>query len=184
MSTNITVQRICEYCGNEFTARTTKTKYCSHQCNSRHYKLKAKGIKIEQSDAETHKRKTKDITVANAKEFLTVKDVSLLLDCSLRTAYRLVNDGTIGGVNLAQRLTRVSRREINKILEPKPKQKILPQPVRDVQISECYTIGEVQQHFNISQTGLQMLIKRHNIPKKRQGKFTYVPKATIHKLLT
>lgn len=184
MSTNISVQRICEYCQNEFTARTTKTKYCSHQCNSKHYKLKVKGVKIEKSNTETRKKKTHDITKVNAKEFLTVKDVSLLLGCSLRTAYRLVNDGTIGGVNLAQRLTRITRREINRVLEPKPKQKPLPQPKNHIQISDCYTIGEVQQNFNISQTGLQLLIKRHKIPKQRHGRYTYVPKAAIHDLLT
>lgn len=46
MSSNIQVERICLYCNSKFIARTTKTKYCSHRCNSRHYKQLAKEEKI------------------------------------------------------------------------------------------------------------------------------------------
>ena len=53
MSSNIEIKRVCEYCGNEFTARTTKTKYCSHKCNSRDYKKKIKEKKIQVSNKET-----------------------------------------------------------------------------------------------------------------------------------
>ena len=52
MSSNIEVQRICEYCDKEFTARTTKTRFCSHACNSRAYKANIKSIKVENSNKE------------------------------------------------------------------------------------------------------------------------------------
>jgi excisionase family DNA binding protein len=183
MSTNIKVQRICQYCGNEFTAKTTATKYCSHTCNSRHYKQKVKGGKIERSNTETLKIKSSNIVDVNAKEILTVRDVATLLSCSVRTAYRLVNNGTITGVNLAERMTRISKSEINKILEsPKPTL-MLPQ-VEKFTISDFYTITEVQEKHGISQTGLQLLIKKHSIPKVKKGKYTYVPKTVITGLLT
>ena len=38
MSSNIFVQRICEECGNEFTARTTVTRFCGDRCAKRAYK--------------------------------------------------------------------------------------------------------------------------------------------------
>jgi len=117
MSSNIEIQRICQYCGKEFTARTTKTQYCSHACNSKAYKAKLKASKIEKSNTETVKTINKPIEVIKAKEFLTVKEVATLLGCSLRTTYRLVDNGTIKAVNLAERLTRVQRTEINKLLE-------------------------------------------------------------------
>jgi endogenous inhibitor of DNA gyrase (YacG/DUF329 family) len=52
MSSNIQVQRICQHCGKEFTARTTKTLYCSHRCNSADYKAKVRAGKIGISNKE------------------------------------------------------------------------------------------------------------------------------------
>jgi excisionase family DNA binding protein len=183
MSTNIKIQRICQHCGNEFTAKTTATKYCSHICNSRHYKLKVKSNKIERSNTETLKIKSSINEDVQTKEFLTVRDVATLLSCSIRTAYRLVNNGTIIGVNLAERMTRISKNELQKVLEqPKPLPTItLPS---EFSISEYYTINEIQEKFGISQTGLQLLIKKHKIPKTKRGKFVYVPKGLINPLLT
>lgn len=182
MSSNIKIQRICQYCNNEFTARTTVTKYCSHKCASRAYKDRTRKKKIEKSNSETRKVITQPVEVVKAKEFLTVRDVSILLDCSIRTAYRLIDNGTIKAVNLAERLTRVKRSELNKLLEqPKPKPEF---EEVGFDISKCYTITEVQQKFNISSGALYHLIKRNNVPKLNKGKFVYVPKQIIDKLLT
>lgn len=117
MSSNIQVQRGCQHCGKEFTARTTVTRYCSHGCNRAAYKQKIKALKIEGSDVETSRIKTRSIEELKAKEFLTVRDVAGLLNCSIRTAYRLIDNGTLKAVNLAKRITRVKRSELNKIFE-------------------------------------------------------------------
>ena len=184
MSSNIKIQRICQHCNNEFTARTTVTKYCSHKCASRAYKDRTRKKKVEKSNIETKKVIARPVEIVNAKEFLTVKDVSILLSCSIRTAYRLIDNGTINAVNLGTRLTRVKRSELNKLLEqPKPQPPTKNKKV-DFDISECYTISEVQQKFNISNGALYNIINRNNTPKFSKGKFVYVPKPIIDKLLT
>ncbi len=115
MSSNIQVQRICQHCGKEFTARTTVTKYCSNRCNKAINKAKERAGKIEQSNKETHQIKTQPIEELKAKEFLTVREVALLLNCSVRSVYYYVETGTIKAVNLRQRVTRVKRSEIDKL---------------------------------------------------------------------
>lgn len=117
MSSNIFIQRICEQCSKEFTARTTVTKFCSDACAKRAYKARKRAEKIEKSNTETLLTKNKPIEDVKAKEFLSVKDLALLLGCSTRTAYRLIDTGKIHSVNLSERLTRVKRSELNKILE-------------------------------------------------------------------
>ncbi|MBV8388972.1 MAG: hypothetical protein JO080_04140 [Mucilaginibacter sp.] len=37
MSSNFTVNRICEHCGNTFVAKTTVTRFCSKICNNRNH---------------------------------------------------------------------------------------------------------------------------------------------------
>jgi excisionase family DNA binding protein len=183
MSSNIKVQRICQYCDKEFTARTTVTKYCSHRCGSLGSKARKRAEKVQKSNTETQQIKNKPIEELKAKEFLTVREVAQLLNCSLRTVYYYIENGTIKAVNLGQRITRVKRSEIDKLFEqPQPEQ---PQPIKvHYNIVDCYTINEVIEKFNISQTTLQNLIKRESIPKIKKGWYAYVPKIIIDKLLS
>jgi excisionase family DNA binding protein len=115
MKLPIKVQRICQYCNMEFTALTTKTRYCSHSCNQKDYKLKHKLKNIETSNKETLAIKTKPIEELKAKEFLNVLEVSKLLNCSKHTVYRYIKAGNIKALNLGQRITRIKRTEIDKL---------------------------------------------------------------------
>jgi len=115
MSSNIKVQRICQHCGEEFTAQTTVTKYCGDNCAKRAYKARQKAAKVEVSNKETISIISKPIEELKAKEFLTVRDVSKLLNLSIRTTYRMIEQGNIKGVNLAERKTLVKRSDIDKL---------------------------------------------------------------------
>ena len=183
MSSKIEVQRICQHCGNEFTARTTVTQYCSNTCSKRAYKARLKVSKIEASNKQTQRIKNQPIEELKAKEFLTVREVARLLNCSVRSAYYYIESGTIKAVNLGQRITRVKRSEIDKLFEqPQP---LTPQPEQiQFDISDCYNLTEVQDKYGISETALQNLIKRNSIPKIKKGWFAYVPKTVIDKLLS
>jgi excisionase family DNA binding protein len=117
MSSNIQIQRICQHCGNEFTARTTVTQYCGDNCAKRAYKARQRAGKVEQSNKETQRIKTQPVEELKAKEFLTVREVAILLNCSVRSAYYYIESGTIKAVNLGQRITRIKRSEIDKLFE-------------------------------------------------------------------
>lgn len=183
MSSKIEVQRICQHCGNEFTARTTVTRFCSHRCASAAHKQKVRAGKVEQSNKQTQQIITQPIEELKAKEFLTVREVARLLNCSVRSAYYYIESGTIKAVNLGQRITRVKRSEIDKLFEqPQP---VTPQPEqKQFDIADCYNLTEVQDKYGISETALQNLIKRNSIPKIKKGWFAYVPKTVIDKLLS
>ena len=194
MSSNIKVNRICIFCSNGFIAKTTATKYCSKKCNSADYKAKVKSKKIEVSNTQTKQINNKLIQDIQAKEFLSVKEVSILLGCSIRTAYRLINKGTLKAVNLSVRMTRVNKSEVNtllKYLQPLPIAKELepvylikePQQIQ-INITDCYTLVEVKKLYGISEKALHNLIDRNNIPKLKKGWYSYVPKTLIDELFT
>ncbi len=192
MSSNIEVQRICQHCGKVFTARTTSTMYCSHKCNSQAYKARVKAEKVEVSNTETHRLKSKPIEDLKAKEFLTVRDCATLLNISVRSVYYYIDSGKIKAVNLAQRITRVKRSEIDKLFEqPRP---VMPPPQTSPsplqfelfasEINDYYTITEILSKFKISEKALHDVIKRNRVPKIKKGRFAYVPKNLIDKLLS
>jgi len=115
MSSNIEVQRICQHCGKEFTARTTVTQYCGDNCAKQAYKVRQRVARIEASNKETLYIKTKPLEEIKAKEFLTVRDVATLLNCSVRSVYYYIKCGNIKAVNLAERITRVRRSDIDNL---------------------------------------------------------------------
>jgi len=117
MSSKIQVQRICEYCKEEFTAKKTTTKYCSHKCNSRHYKEKVKQAKISKSNEETTHKITLEVEKLNVLEFLTPKQVSVLLSCSIKTVYRNIKKGNIRAINFGERTIRVKRSDLDDLFK-------------------------------------------------------------------
>lgn len=53
MSTSkIRIKKICEFCGKEFFAQKTTTRYCSKTCNSKAYKYQLRVQKIERTEID------------------------------------------------------------------------------------------------------------------------------------
>jgi len=188
MSSNIKIQRICDFCNKEFTARTTVTKYCSHSCASKSYKQRTKATKIDNSNKEVLKIKQQPIEEIKAKDFLTVKEVSKLLGISIRTIYHLLNKNVIEYSNLNQRLIRIKRTDIDKLFNTEFKPMQEPQPIQInyaevFEIENYYTITEVLNKYKIAEATLRRTIKKNDILKIKKGKFVYVPKKIIDKIL-
>jgi len=184
MSSRLQIKKLCEHCDEEFIAKTTVTKYCSHKCNQRAYKAKKRQEKIENATKQTTKKRVAPIEVLKAKEILTVKEVAKLLNCSVRTVYYYIDEGTIKATNLGQRLTRVMRSEIDKIFEKQIKADFEKPTNTTYKIEDCYNLTEVQSLFGISEKALHNLIIRESIPKMKEGWYAYVPKEIIETHLT
>lgn len=194
MSSNIQVQRICQHCGTEFTARTTVTKYCSHKCSQRAYKTRKRTEKVKRSNTETTRIKNQTIEQLKAKEFLTVSDVSKLVGCSRQNVYKLINTGKLKATNILEKKTIVRRCDLDKLFKEVPEIETIPEQQKQelndwkqagaFDITDCYTINEVLEKYSISETALHNLIKRESIPKIKKGWYAYVPKPIIDKLLS
>lgn len=184
MSSNIQIQRICQHCGNEFTAKTTVTQYCGDNCAKRAYKARQKTAKIDSSNKQTKAIRNKSIEELKSKEFLTIRDTASLINCSRQTVYNLIKNGTIKAVNLSVRKTIIRRSDIDNLFTLTPLQQAPWKPAQDTySLSTCYTLKEVQNRYSISEKALYELIKRNQIPKYKKGIYAYVPKATIDSLL-
>jgi hypothetical protein len=174
------VNRICEQCGNVFLAKTTVTRFCSKECNSKNCKLRARNKKIAPLDEMLKKVMVDQEKDSTAGEFLNVKNAAKLLKASDKMIYHLINIGRLNAVNLSKRKTLVYRKDIDNLFElPLVVQlkELKPPP-----ISECYTMGEAQKIFNVSEKALFNMIKRHNLFKFQEGWYTYVAKSDLYKI--
>ena len=178
MSSNIEVIRICEHCKKQFTARTTRTRYCSHICNSRGYKSLVRKGKVEKSNEETVKLLNTNLEKIKPLEFLKITQASLLFGISRSTIYRLVNNGHLDIGKFGKR-TVIRRCDLESFFAI---------PIQDVTLKtgqqfpgfdNCYTITQIQQKYNISSGALYLLIQRQGLVKYSVGKFTCVAKQDI-----
>ncbi|MBS1684459.1 MAG: helix-turn-helix domain-containing protein [Bacteroidetes bacterium] len=107
------ILRVCQHCGKDFIAQRTTTQSCSDHCAKMYYKTKKRNEKIAISNKETLIIKAKPLEEIKSKDFLTVKDAAKLLNCSVRTLYRLIDNGTIRAVNLSERKITIKRADID-----------------------------------------------------------------------
>jgi excisionase family DNA binding protein len=99
MSSNIRIERVCEFCKCKFVARTTKTKFCSHRCSSRSWKHAARHEKIEIAKVEAtisgKIRTTVNFPDLVGKELLTITEASALLNITHVTLRRWIKESRI-----------------------------------------------------------------------------------------
>jgi excisionase family DNA binding protein len=120
MSSNIRVKRICEFCSLEFEAKTTVTKYCSHNCARKANKAKLKEEKVQKSNNETKAEKEgidiEYLKILNQKEILSITETCTLLSIHRTTLWRMIKDGRLNAGNLGSKVI-IRRSDIDKLFE-------------------------------------------------------------------
>lgn len=187
MSSNIKITRICQFCGHEFIAKTTVTKYCGDNCAKKAYKARIKNQKIEESNAETNIIRERPQIHVKTFEYLTVNDVATLLKCDRRTVHNMIKLGRLNAINLSTRKTRVLKKDLdgmflNPITEVNTKQPLPDQDKRPA-LKDCYTVGQILAKYSLSEVTLRKIISKNNIVKYKEGKFVYIKKQTIDPIL-
>lgn len=115
MSSNIRLQKTCQFCGDHFTAKTTVTQYCSDNCSKRAYKKRKRDEKIEVAVQQETEKALYNPAISQ-KEFLTVDEACQLINASRWTIYRLIDKGELQAGKVG-RNTRIPRAAINQLFK-------------------------------------------------------------------
>ena len=121
MSSNIRLTKTCEYCNQQFEAKTITTKYCSHKCNSTAYKRDARNKKLKTAIVkETVKPQATIKTNINysyieTKELLTINEACALLSITHVTLRRWLKDSVLTLSKIGKKHL-IKRSEINRYL--------------------------------------------------------------------
>lgn len=102
MSSNLRIIKMCEFCKQEFMARTTVTQCCSGACAKRFYKFKKRNEAIRRANIKTAVKQKPEayiteeqIRVIQAKEWLTLNEAAILLNVSPLTLRRWTLAGKV-----------------------------------------------------------------------------------------
>jgi len=110
MSSNLKLKKVCQHCGNVFTAQTTVTKFCSLDCARRNYKLRQRKDKIGKSNEDTktkllkpEQNEAKPIN-QEQKELIDIKLLAAATGMGERTLFRLIKDDDFPKLKIGRRL--------------------------------------------------------------------------------
>lgn len=71
-ASKIRIKKICEYCGQEFYALKTSTRFCSKLCNDRAYKMRQRVNTVKKAESENVTvSQERTFSVINQKEYLS-----------------------------------------------------------------------------------------------------------------
>ncbi len=89
-------------------ARTAVTRYCSHKCNSRAYKIKQRQEKMKEVTTETKeivgRRNLPDTKNSIAVELVRIKQLSVITNLSERTLFRMLRDKDFPKIKIGRTL--------------------------------------------------------------------------------
>lgn len=179
---NFTILKQCEHCAEMFEAQKRTTRFCSHKCNSANYKLRKRQELKKEVETETKQKlkpkvKAFDLAMIKEKEFLTVTEVSKLFGCSKKTVYRMIEANEINANNLSERLTRIRRKDIERLFEPTNKE-----APKELTPENCYQMNEIIKKYNVSRNTIYNYVGKHHIQRLKQNGITYYSKTDIDNL--
>lgn len=178
MSSNIDIQKKCKWCGEIFTAHKMSTAYCSHKCANLAYKERVRKERISAYQKElSFKEYNEPLKDLEQREFFTPTTAAKLLGISRATIYRYLADETIKAVQFKGK-TLIRRKDIDMLFESSATyNKRLPQ--EKVPITEFYTTAEVKEKYNVVDSWIFVVAKKHNIPRTFNRGKTYWSKKHI-----
>lgn len=97
----------------------------------------------------------------------------------------MIDRGRLVAARISARKTWIRRSDIDALFEAEEPLVDLRPLITElpIKIKDCYTIGEIQERFGVSDSSLYNIIKKGNIPKLVKGWNTYVLKKEIEKIL-
>ena len=173
------IKKLCEYCSNEFYAGKATVRYCSHRCNSRALKDSKRKEVIQFTEELTKKKKVeKIIDNISSRPYLNVAETAVLLGVCNKTVYNLAHSGKIKATRVTQRLTFISRKSIDDLLEANATYEILPTKEKKP-ITEWYTLNDITNKYGILKDQIRKIVNAENIPEKKEGVRTLIAKKQI-----
>ena len=182
MSSNIKVERICEWCGNKFIAQTTVTRFCCKRCAEHSYKERLRQKKMAVSNQETAQSNIK----WRDKDYLTPTQAAELLGIGRMSIYRYIRNGKIKVVRFARK-TLISKADIQAMfdfLTLKESTSTEPAEKKSKSLSDFYTRADIREKYGVKDSWIYKVVAENNVPKTIIRGKAYFSKSHIDRLFS
>ena len=182
MSSNIRIERICEWCGNKFIAQTTVTRFCTKRCAEHSYKERLRQKKMAVSNQETAQTNIK----WRDKDYLTPTQAAELLGIGRMSIYRYIRNGKIKVVRFARK-TLISKADIQAMfdfLTPKENTSAEPTEKKSKSLADFYTRADIREKYGVKDSWIYKVVAENNVPKTIIRGKAYFSKSHIDRLFS
>ena len=182
MSSNIKVERICEWCGNKFIAQTTVTRFCCKRCAEHSYKERLRQKKMAVSNQETAQSNIK----WRDKDYLTPTQAAELLGIGRMSIYRYIRNGKIKVVRFSRK-TLISKTDIQAMfdfLTLKESTSTEPAEKKSKSLSDFYTRADIREKYGVKDSWIYKVVAENNVPKTIIRGKAYFSKSHIDRLFS
>jgi excisionase family DNA binding protein len=181
MEKRIKIEKICQQCGQSFTARKTTTAYCSHACASKAYKHRKRDEWVSRANEETaiKQQATSSKVSLLDKPFLSPTECAELLGVSRATVYRYLRKNELKCVQFSGR-TKIRRSDIEEMFNTPAPYKTRP-VISQQPITEFYTIQEIKEKYHVQESWIFKVAKEKEIPKILKRGRSYLSKFHVDK---
>lgn len=158
MSSNIKVERICEWCGKKFIAQTTVTRFCSKRCAEHSYKERLRQKKLAVSNLET--ASTTNGNKWREKNYLTPTQAADLLGIGRMSIYRYIRNGKIKVVRF-ERKTLISKADIQAMFDFLTSKETVPEESAEKKsksISDFYTRADIRKKYGVKDSWIYKVV--------------------------
>mgnify|MGYP000757765630 FL=1 len=184
MSSNIRIERICEWCGKQFTAQTTVTRFCSKRCSEHAYKERLRQKKISLSNQETAlNSRDKD---SRNKEFLTPSETAKYLGVGRTYIYDSINRGKIKITRIGRK-TLICKADIQAMfdfLSPRETSPIESSEKKSKSLADFYTRADIREKYGVKDSWIYKVVAENNVPKTIIRGKAYFSKSHIDRLFS
>ena len=182
MSSNIKVERICEWCGNKFIAQTTVTRFCCKRCAEHSYKERLRQKKMAVSNQETAQSNIK----WRDRDYLTPTQAAELLGIGRMSIYRYIRSGKIKVVRFSRK-TLISKADLQAMfdfLTPKENISAAPAEKKSKSLADFYTRADIREKYGVKDSWIYKVVAENNVPKTIIRGKAYFSKSHIDRLFS
>ena len=108
------IKRKCKFCGKAFIIKTLDSIYCCKKCSEAAYAQKKRAEAKEKKLALIAK------SVPKVREYISIREAVAIYGVERDTLYLMVRRGQIPSINIGTRLTRISRKDLEKMFVKRP----------------------------------------------------------------
>ncbi len=178
MTSKFEYKKVCQFCGNEFIAQKSTTKYCSDTCANRGNKAEKRQERLRIESEAIKERNRQNLLL---QENLSLTDAAALLGISRPTLYNLIKTKNIELLRISKRTIRVKKSDLLNLYQNSTVT-IAPINTPIAQINkakeEFISISEALQQFKISLSWFHKKVRDNKIiPTTLEGKTLYSAKA-------
>lgn len=182
MSSNIRIEKTCEWCGKQFTAQTTVTRFCSKRCSEHSYKERMRQRKIH--NTLSLPTPTPTLSAIKEKDYLTVAEAGQILGMTRQGVYKLIQRGDLTASKLSSRLTLIKRSSIDAMLESSPYKKRETAEKKSKSLADFYTRAEIREKFGVKDSWIYKVVAENNVSKTIIRGKAYFSKSHIDRLFS